>query len=777
MFLEKIEREVELHHSGWSGSRRWRALRYSSGLVALLTLLVGPAAWAQKGGSIAGRVGPRHDHGFVLATARITDLALKVEVGADGSFRFDEVRPGSYLVEVRVPSLGVAVESVVVRAGEESAVELVITPGSHSDEIVVTASAVARSPLDLAAATTSLSGEELALRLESSLGETLAQEAGVSSTFFGPGASRPIIRGLSGDRVRMLEGGLGTGDASGVSADHAVTVDPAQAERIEVIRGPATLLYGSSAVGGVVNVIDDRIPSSRSTGGLHGSVNLRSGSVNNERMGSLKLGGGRGDWAWHLGGIVREADDYEVPGFAQLEEGDHADEEGSFGFVANSDLESQGGRAGVSYFFDNKGFLGISVSGFKTEYGLPGGAEHGDEEEAEEGGEEIVRIDMKQQRFDLHGEVVENFGPFRGLKVRLGATDYEHVELEGGEDGTFFFNDSFEGRIEFVQKQMGRYSGSMGVQYFDRDLEAVGEEAFLPPTSTNRWAAFTLQEVETGSLRWQLGARFEAQDTDPVSEVLSSRSHEGLSASLGLVWRATEHFSLAASGARSVKLPAAEELFSNGLHIATQAFEVGDSALDEETGLGLDLSFRLETAKLSGELTFFRQGFDDFIFQAFTGEEEEGFPVVLYSQEDAEFSGAEVKARLELFERENHHLHLRLVGDVVKAELDSGGDLPRIPPLRLGAGLHYHSERWNASGEVRWVDRQSDVATNETPTDGYTFVNASLGYRFIFRQQIIDLLLRGRNLTDQEARSHTSFLKNIAPLPGRDIGLSVKFLF
>jgi len=161
----------------------------------------------------------------------------------------------------------------------------------------------------------------------------------------------------------------------------------------------------------------------------------------------------------------------------------------------------------------------------------------------------------------------------------------------------------------------------------------------------------------------------------------------------------------------------------------------------------------------------------------FGGEEEEGFPVVLYSQEDAEFSGAEVKARLELFERENHHLHLRLVGDVVKAELDSGGDLPRIPPLRLGAGLHYHSERWNASGEVRWVDRQSDVATNETPTDGYTFVNASLGYRFIFRQQIIDLLLRGRNLTDQEARSHTSFLKNIAPLPGRDIGLSVKFLF
>jgi iron complex outermembrane receptor protein len=211
--------------------------------------------------------------------------------------------------------------------------------------------------------------------------------------------------------------------------------------------------------------------------------------------------------------------------------------------------------------------------------------------------------------------------------------------------------------------------------------------------------------------------------------------------------------------------------------VATQAFEIGDPSLREEVGLGLDVSLRKNEGRLTGELTFFRQDFDRFIFQAFTGEEAEGFPVVLYSQEDAEFTGIELKARIEVLARGPHHLHLRLVGDMVNAELDSGVNLPRIPPLRLGGGIHYHSELWNASAEVRWVDEQTDVGENETATDGYTLVNASLGYRLLFRNQIVDLLLRGRNLTDQEARTHTSFLKNVAPLPGRDISLAVKLQF
>ena len=234
---------------------------------------------------------------------------------------------------------------------------------------------------------------------------------------------------------------------------------------------------------------------------------------------------------------------------------------------------------------------------------------------------------------------------------------------------------------------------------------------------------------------------------------------------------------MAASAARSVKLPAAEELFSNGLHVATQAFEVGDPTLEEEVGLGLDLSFRAETEAVSGQLTIFRQEFSDFIFQAFTGDEEDGFPVVLYSQQDATFRGVELEGRIELLERNGQHVHLSLMGDMVDAELDRGGNLPRIPPLRLGGGVHYHSERWNAAAEVRWVDEQDEVGENEDPTDGYTFLNASLGYRLLLGDQILDFLLRGRNLTDEEARSHTSFLKNVAPLPGRNVTLSAKLRF
>ena len=784
-----------------------RRLFNRAALAAALLNLV--AAWlgvvpafGEEPGSIAGKLTPPHDHDFVLSTVRIPDLALKVDVGADGSFRFDAVRPGLYLLEARVPSLGVAVERVEVRPGEVASVEIEIEPGSHFEEIVVTASADARDPLDLASPTISLSGQELALRLESSLGETLSGEPGVSSTFFGPGASRPIIRGLTGDRVRMLEGGLGTGDVSGVSADHAVSADPGQAERIEVIRGPATLLYGSSAVGGVVNVIDERIPSSRATGGVHGSLELRGGTVSDERTGSVALNGGSGDWAWHVDAIARETDDYEVPGFARLEEGDHEEDDHEeeappFGFVPNTDLESEGGRVGASYFFGDKGFFGVSVSGVETNYGLPGGLEHaehdddehdddehGDDEHEEDEHEEgaPVRIDMEQRRLDLRGEVSRPFSGFEALRLRFGGTDYEHLELEGDEPGTFFFNDFFEGRIELVQSRRelanGRsHGGSVGLQYFDRDLEAVGAEAFLPKTASTRRALFTLQELDAGPLSWQFGARFESQDVDPTSDVFSSTSHDGLSASIGLVWQASDTFSLAASVARSVKLPAAEELYSNGLHVATQAFEVGDPNLAEEVGLGLDLSFRVATEKVSGELTLFRQDFDDFIFQAFTGEEEDGFPVVLYSQDDAELTGAELKARVELYEQGGHHLHLQLVGDFVDAELDTGGNLPRIPPLRLGGGLHYHSETWSASAELRWVDEQTDVAVNESATDGYTLVNASVGYRWLFKNQILDILLRGRNLTDEEARSHTSFLKDVAPLPGRDVSLALKFLF
>jgi iron complex outermembrane receptor protein len=341
--------------------------------------------------------------------------------------------------------------------------------------------------------------------------------------------------------------------------------------------------------------------------------------------------------------------------------------------------------------------------------------------------------------------------------------------------GTVFSNDLLETRLELVQAQRGRHSGSLGVQYLDRDLDAVGAEAFIPATTTERWALFTLQEIAVGQLRWQLGGRFESQDVTPTGQ--TARSHDGLSASAGLVWDATESFAVAASVSRAVKMPAPEELFSNGLHVATQSFEVGDPNLVEEVGTGADLSLRLEAGRVSGELTVFRQEFSDFIFQAFTGDEEDGFPVVQYSQRDATFTGAELRGRFELLDRDDHHVHLSVLADTVDAELEAGGNLPRIPPARFGGGLHYHGASWNASAEAQRVEDQDEVSENETPTSGYTLVHASLGYRLFLGNTVVDLLLRGRNLTDEEARVHTSFLKDVAPLPGRNVTLGIKLVF
>ncbi|MEM7049219.1 MAG: TonB-dependent receptor [Acidobacteriota bacterium] len=763
--------------------------------VASFALLLLPSAvGAQEVGSLAGQVEKSTGRSFVLATARIPDLGRIVDVGEDGSFLFEDLKPGSYLLEVRVPSRGVGIERVSVRAGETSSVMVEISVGSHSEEIVVSASADARSSLELAAPTISLSGNYLELRRESSLGETLALEPGIHSTYFGPGASQPVIRGFTGSRIRILEGGIDTGDVAAVSADHAVTSEPAQADRIEVLRGPGTLLYGSNAIGGVVNVIDERVPTLLGSGGINGSFELRTGSAADERQGTVALGGGGGQWSWNLAATGRESDDYDIPGFARLEEEEHdeddhdaheEEEENPFGTVPNSDIETRSVRAGATYFFGDQGFLGVSVSGFDTDYGIPGGhghgEEHGEEEgeheehEEEEHGEEEVRLDMEQRRIDLRGQVNLALAAFEALKVRFGASDYEHFEVEGEEVGTFFFRDFVETRLELIQSQRGRHSGSVGLQFLDGDFEAVGEEAFIPATTTQSWGLFTLQELATQSVTWQLGARFETQESEPVAQ--ARRTHDGLSASLGMVWQANDTFQLAVSGARSVRLPAAEELFADGLHVATRTFEIGDPTLEEEVGLGLDLALRFAGESVSGEVSFFRQRFSDYIFQSFTGVEREGAPLVLYAQEDATFSGIELQGRVEIFEKEDHHVHLSVMGDLVDAELENGENVPRVPPVRLGTAAHYHGSRWNASTELVWVDDQTDVAPNESATDGYTLLNASLGYRLVLGNQVVDLLLRGKNLTDEEARSHTSFLKNEAPLPGRNISLSARLRF
>ncbi|HEX5757629.1 MAG TPA: TonB-dependent receptor [Thermoanaerobaculia bacterium] len=737
-------------------------------------------------GALAGRV--VDDAGRPVAGARVSILELNrhATTGADGAFRFDNLPPGEYLLEAGSERVGTGLARAAVAAGEVAEITIGLDLAVHREEIVVTAGADGRGQTEIAQPTSVLSDEELARRLEPTLGETLNDEPGVTSTYFGPGASRPVIRGLGGDRVRVLQGGLGAGDASSTSPDHAVSIDPLAAERIEVLRGPATLLYGGSAVGGVVNVIDQRVPDRVPETPVTGVVELRGGTAAEERSGATSLLGGSGRLAWHLDFAKRESEDVEIPGFAESaafrrqeeEEGEEHDQVA--GVLENSAAESESGSVGVSWVTD-EGFLGVALGGLETLYGVPGHAhEHGEEEGEEHGAEgpaeAPVRVDLEQRRADLRGAVTRPFGPFRAANLKLGASEYEHRELEGGEIGTLFTNESWEGRLELVQAPFGPVAGSLGVQAGKRDFAAVGEEAFTPPSTTDSWAVFAFEEVTRGAVTGQLGVRFERQDAR--AEGAGDRSHDGLSGSLGLVWVPGDSLSVGLSVARSAKLPTAEELFSNGPHIATRAFEIGDTGLEEETSLGVDLSLRKRDGPLRGELNLFVNRFDDFIFPQATGDEEDGLTVFRYVQRDAEFRGAELSGVVELFHGEPRHVDLELGADFVRAELrDTGEPLPRIPPRRYRLGLHYYGEHLQGMIEGQRVEEQDRVAPFELPTGAYTLVNASVSYRFFLGETFLDVLLRGKNLTDQEARNHVSFLKDQVPLPGRDFGVAVRFAF
>lgn len=750
-----------------------------------------PAADPAETGTITGRVINLEGEPVGGATVTLPKINRQVTADGEGVFRLESVPAGRYVLEASGVTGGLGnAEADVTPGGTVTADIRLDIHGFHTfhQTVVVSASVDPRQQEDVAQATTVLTGDELALRAQPTLGETLAMEPGVSSTGFAPGASRPVIRGFTGERVRILQNGLGTGDVSETGNDHAVAVDPRAAEQIEVIRGPAALLYGGAAVGGVVNVVDNSIPQYRFDDAFTGRVDLGLGSVADERSGAVNLEGSGGDWAWHVDALSRRTGDYAIPGYAEAGHGGHegedhddeGEEEESYGVLENSDVETSRFAAGLSRFFGDDGFVGISWSGYDTEFGVPGHGHHEEEgeDEHEVHGEEAVRSDLRQRRVDLHGGVTRRFGWFDGARFRLGFFDYEHRELEGEETGSQFNNDGWEGRLEFSQRRRGSWGGSFGLQLQSLDFDAAGEEAFIPPTQSDSWALFAVEEFDLGAIDWQLGARYEVLDHRAVEDTALDRDFGGISGALGLVWNAGEPWSVAASLTRSAKLPAPSELYADGFHPAAGVYEVGNPDLEEETGLGADLSLRLELSRLHGVATVFYNRIDDFIYPMFTGEEEEGVEVVQYTQDDSTFHGGELRAGIQLHEWGSRHLDLDLGADYVRAELrETNEPLPRIPPFRWLAGLRYHDDRWQGSLEVRRVDEQDRIAAEETVTPGYTMLNASVGYRFLVGAQVFDLLLRGTNLTDEEARNHISFNKDLVPLAGRDIGLSLRVLF
>ena len=661
--------------------------------------------------------------------------------------------------------------------------------------ITVSADPLNPSLLEFGKPASVMDEEEIIGRNESTLGETIGNEPGVRSSYFGQGASRPVIRGFAGDRVQVLKNGVGTGDVSNLSDDHVVAADPLQASQIEILRGPETLLYGGAAIGGAVNVTDDSIPETALGREFSGSILGQLGnSADNERTAAVKLRGEQGKFNWHASGFTRETDSYEIPGFAESpalreeEEADH-DEEETRGKVSNSDVETLGGTVGGSYVWDD-GFVGLSFGGFDSEYGVPGhahghdeeheGSEHEDEHEAETE-EESVSIDAQQRRLDLRGRVDNVSDSLESIKFKVGLSDYTHDELEGAAVGTTYDREAVDSRIEFVHTPVGSFRGAFGLQLTYDDFSAIGEEAFLTPTKTWSPALFVFEKLPIlERLHLEFGGRVESVNVDP--DGLPSESFLPFSLSAGPVWDplGDQAYNVGLTFSYTERAPTSVELFSNGAHISRQIFEIGNAALQKEASWGVDLSARKNSGLVTGAFTPFYQGFTNYINLTGTGEELDEFSAFTYEGIEAYFWGFELESTLnvnELAELGMHSVAVDFQLDYVRArDTDANANLPRIPPLRtIVRGRYSWDDQLFGQVEGVFVDEQDDVSEFESPTDSYALLNAEASFRLPMENDSdLRIFVRGTNLTDDEARVHSSFLKDLAPLRGRSFLFGVR---
>lgn len=642
-----------------------------------------------------------------------------------------------------------------------------------TEEVVVTA-----APLrDVLQPSQVLGGDELLLKTAPTLGETLGNELGVSSTYFGPASSRPVIRGLSGSRVKMLTDSVSTLDASDVSPDHAVAVEPLLADQVEIIRGPTTLLYGSSAAGGVVNVSDNRIPEYPAEQPIGGGIELRGDTAAEERAIVGRLDGGVGAFGFHLDGFTRETKNIEIAGFATADPTGRPDEEVE-GILPNSYSESDGYAGGVSWV-GSRGYLGASVSRLKQTYGLPG------PEPKEEGGEDEPALfegpflDMDQTRVDVRGEYRFGGGAWEAVRVAVGTNQYEHNEVEpSGEVATEFDNDAWQVRAEGVHGPLAGWRGALGVQLDDRDFAAVGEEAFISPTTTEAVGFFVVEERDFDWGHLHLGARVESLEHKNVDFTDFDDAAWSLGAGTGIDIPLASEFVINLS--YTERNPSAEELYSDGAHIATRQFEIGMLAAPGGTATlekssNVDLGWRRDDGPVSWDVSVFYYDIDDYVFQDLTGAEQDGLPVALYSQQDAEFAGVEAAVAFPLSRSERLDNELRLFGDLVEAELADGSKLPRIPPWRLGANLSVSQDAWLAGLDVIYHAEQDDISS--FPTSAYTMLDVSFLYRLAWSPVGLELFARGTNLLDENARKSTSFIAAYAPLPGRSLHLGMRAKF
>ena len=660
-------------------------------------------------------------------------------------------------------------------------------------DIIVTA-IIPRRQGDILSGTSVVTGEELTRTMRSTIGETLARQPGVSATSFGPNASRPILRGFQGERVRILTDGIGSFDVSNTSVDHAIAINPLTADRIEVLRGPAALLYGSSAIGGVVNVIDSRIPRRVPDEPVHIDAITTYGSAANERTGSGEVEVPLGDkLVFHFDGSYSKSGDLDTGNYiltpalraqaAASGDPDIASLATLRGKLPNSAAETWEVSGGAALITDG-GNLGFSVTHSDNLYGVPV------RYAVEPGGEaEKVRLHMKQDRADMRAEVPVNGSFLESIRFRAGFADYQHQEIEDtGEVGTTFYNQSMESRLELIQANRGGWDGAIGGQFFTRKFHVEGEEKFLPRNETTQLGLFTLQSIDLGKTRVEVGGRYEHTDVSADADATLfnpayDRRFDTISGSIGASreivpgWRAGLNLS------RTERAPSAEELFARGNHAGTQAFELGNPDFSKEKSWGVEATLRGQGPGYTLALSAYHNWFDGYIYDAqvaddacmaVNGGEDLEFPCFQYNQAKARYLGFEAEATVKLAQVGGYAINLDGIADYVRATVTDSGPAPRIPPMRLLGGLEAQGERLSLRGEVEHSFAQDRIAATETETGGFTLVNASLAWKPIKGNDRTTIMLSANNIFDVEARRHASFLKDYAPLAGRDIRITAR---
>jgi len=781
-----------------------------------LTLLASAIALAISGTQvlaeqITGQVA--NDKGQLLSDVIVKIMGTNNTTKTDntGSFTLN-VKPGDY--ELHITARAYVHKNITVAVSDSKNPDLSIKLDKSAIEIVdVTATPFHSSNIESALPITVLHGESLRMRQANTLGDTLAKEVGVHSNFHGGVASTPIIRGLDGPRVLITQNGLDAGDASRVGPDHAVSTETSTSERIEVLRGPATLFYGSGAIGGVVNVVDERVPTSIETKG-EWLVEANSGNGQEQVSGSVNTG--IDNIAFHADVFWREADNYTIP------------EKNGVDKVENSASESKGFTLGTSYLLE-QGFIGLSYQNLQQEYGIPGHS-HGDEDIA-------VLADLTQHRWQLLSELHLNNNVIKSLNTKVAYTDYKHHEVELGIPGTTFNNESLEARVELLHQDFWEWRGGFSVHYKESDFKAVGIEAFTPPSTTDSIALAWMEERHFGNFLLQLGTRIEHTEISAnkvrLPDITLMGGHEGkhhdshdsheevirnfevshvfkpVSFSAGIVWDFTDGYNLGLSLSQSQRAPSSSELLSFGPHIGTGTYEVGalferfedehhgtsigltDDNIVMETAHNIDLSLR----KFKGDFGFifnvFYNQIDDYYYQENTGlsagdghdhsghdhgsddEVSHSLPLYIFTAQDVELHGMEAQVTWQFAD----NFTWKVQGDVIRARLTSGEELPRTPPARLATELSYQGESISADLFVSQNFEQTHVAVNETTTDGYLMVDANINYHFNFAEQALAVYLKGSNLTDEYANVHTSFLKDLTPLAGRSFALGIRGSF